>query len=738
VSEVLTDLQTQGIVFIYNTQLVQDSLRVVQEPKASGGIELAKEILAEHGLGLLPVAPNTFAIVKQESAYAKQTPVEPVGLTTLLSEVVVHTSRYDMTSDAGGSHTVFTQEQVNNLPRLGDETLSAIQRLPGAASNGFSSLGPMRGGAANETGILLDGMRLYEPFHLKNFLSPVSLLDARLIGSMEVLSGGYSAQYGDRMSAIVDAKTVRPVESRYYELGLSVFHANGLASIEFADGQAHALISARRSNLPALAKISENDFGDPRYSDGFGRVDYAFTAATRVALSFLLSRDEITAIQDGGQQTAQAEYRNNYVWATLDHDWSDRVTSELLAGFTDVTNNRYGQVNYPGQRSGTVSDERAFHVASVRLDTNVRGAVNGWPLQQRFGIESRLLSAQYDYASDVRFAQDFPFPGAPPSQTVRAVAPQPEGDEFAAYWDGRLDFGERWAVQGGIRVDNQTEYGITHATQWSPRMSVLFAPLPDTKLRASWGRYFQAQGINELQVEDGIDHYYPAQRADHSIVSIEQALGRGFGLRIEVYRKQYDRPQPRYENLFNPVVLLPEVEFDRVQIAPDSARADGAEMLLSARPEGAWSGWLSYTWSRVADRFAANAGSDTVLRSWDQTHAINFGVAWTRGPWVATLANLYHTGWPTTELVTAPQVTIGARNAARFEPYNSLDLRVSRTFQLSRGVLDVFVEATNATARQNMCCTKYSVQDVNGSATLSSEPGYWLGVVPSAGLLWRY
>ena len=50
----------------------------------------------------------------------------------------------------------------------------------------------VRGGLPNETAIVLDGLRLYEPFHLKNFLSPVSLLDSRLIQSMEIYSGRIS------------------------------------------------------------------------------------------------------------------------------------------------------------------------------------------------------------------------------------------------------------------------------------------------------------------------------------------------------------------------------------------------------------------------------------------------------------------------------------------------------------------------------------------------------------------
>jgi hypothetical protein len=161
------------------------------------------------------------------------------------------------------------------------------------------------------------------------------------------------------------------------------------------------------------------------------------------------------------------------------------------------------------------------------------------------------------------------------------------------------------------------------------------------------------------------------------------------------------------------------------------------ELLLTARPESSWNGWFGYTWSRVEDRMPTNPHD--VPRSWDQTHAFNVGIVWMRGPWAATLADLYHTGWPTTALQTAPTFAVGERNAERFSAYNSLDLRVTRTFQLTRGALDLFVEVSNATARKNQCCTKYSFdRDSSGVPVLNSENGYWLGVVPSAGLLWRY
>src|SRR5690606_10918476 len=126
--------------------------------------------------------------------------------------------------------------------------------------------------------------------------------------------------------------------------------------------------------------------------------------------------------------------------------------------------------------------------------------------------------------------------------------------------------------------------------QWGPRVNLAWAAGHATRLRASWGRYQQFQGINELQVEDGITDFLPAQRSDHWILGVEHDLPEGFGLRVEAYRKDYDSLKPRYESLFDPLSLVPELRWDRVRIAPDSARAEGVETLLTRRSGDPWNG----------------------------------------------------------------------------------------------------------------------------------------------------
>lgn len=736
VGGVLNDLRAEGLIFIYNDQIVPATLRIEIEPDAHHGLDLAREILAEHGLTLSEAAPRVYAVVRDSSGVpVRRAKAEPRPQPAQVEEVVVQTSRYTLAAENITPRNFLTQDEVQAMPRLADETLRAVQRLPGTASNGISSLGSIRGGEPNETAIILNGLRLYEPFHLKNFASPVSLLDSRLIDSIEFYSGGFPAPYGDRMSAIINARTIRP-EQRYYEAGLSFFHTNALAATTFDADRGQALISARRGNLSDLVELAEEDFGEPNYSDGFARVEYALSDATRVSLDALASGDQITVRSHGGEQRARAKYRNAYGWLTLDHDWSPAATTRVIGSFTDLVNERRGWVDEPGQRSGLVQDDRTFHIAGLRVENTLdMGNVN-----HRFGGEVRRLWGDYDYSFDLTVSPGFPFPGSPGSVTRRRASPAPEGYENSAYWDMHTTLGERWTIEAGVRVDVQTYDGSDDGEQWSPRTSVLYMLSPSTRLRAGWGRFYQSQGINELQVEDGISQFYPAQHADHAIVSLEQAFDAGFDIRVEAYRKYYRRIHPRFENMFDPLVLFPEAEFDRVMVDARSARAEGVEVLMQMRPRGPWSAWLSYTLSQVTDRI----GDSDVPRSWDQRHAINLGVTWASGPWTATLINSYHSGWPTTVLGFDPQtgeprVDLSVRNRSRFTDFNSLDLRLTRTFLMPRGALDVFAELSNATSRENACCVEYEVrrQD-DGSVSYERDVSSWLPVVPSVGVLWRY
>jgi hypothetical protein len=734
---VLPEFSSRGLELVYNSAIVPPSLRVIREPSPGTDLEVLAQLLEPHGLRASQVAGDVYAIVKAESSSTVATNQDAMTPRSVapLQNVVVNASRYSLAAEIPDVHTFLTQTQVEAMPHLADDSLKAVHRLPGAASNGLSGLAHMRGGEENETLIVFDGLPMYEPFHLRLLQSPVSVLDQRVVDSLDVYAGGFTAEYGDRMSAIIDAQSVHPAADRYYELGLSLFHVNGLASQRFADGRGQWLASIRRSNLDVVADTLDSDLGEPPYMDGFARIDYEFSPATYGSLHMLLSSDKATVSNSAETEQVDAEYHNSYLWATLDHDWSASLHGKAVLSYTDVSSERAGDVSEEGQRNGYVDDNRDYEAIGLKLDGSY--ATDRWV--HRFGAEVRWLNARYDYEGHVRFEPGYPFPGSPAQEIDQSLAPEPSGAHYAAYLSSRFRITDALTAELGLRWDTQT-YGEDADNPVAPRANIVWNLDDATRLRASWGRYEQFQGIEELQVEDGIDEFQRAQYADHAIIGIERDLSAGFSVRAEAYRKDYGRPRVRFESLFDPLSLAPELRWDRVRIAPSAAVAEGAELLLTRKGSDPWSGWISYAWSRVEDTTAG----DTTVRSWNQANAVSGGVTWSDSGWLVTLAGTYHSGWPVTPLrlvdsESGPVPIVGPRNRRRYADFSSVDFRVSRDFPLARGTLNAFVEVTNAFDRRNPCCTDFSYEtEEDGSVVLESEVRHWLPLVPSIGVLWKF
>jgi hypothetical protein len=733
--DVLRELGQQGLHLVYSTETVPSSLRVTREPAAGPPLKVLEELLAQFGLKAEPVGADTYAIVRPDTppaTVAQGPPAPPAAL----ENVIVAASRYSLSAEVPDARTFMTQQEILGLPRLADDSLKAVHRLPGAASNGVSGLAYMRGGVDNETLVVLDGLPLYEPFHLKVLLSPTSLLDPSVVGGLDVHAGGFTADFGDRMSAVIDATSVHPDAQHQYQVGLSLFNASLFAFDRFADGKGQWLVAARRSNLDEIADLVDASYGELRYSDAFARIDYQFTPDTRGSLHVLAASDRADVTNALKTESSAATYHNSYFWATLAHDFSPALAATVIGSYTYVESHRKGEVDEEDVRTGSADDHRHYDVFGLKLDATYR--TDRW--LTRIGGEIRTLDASYDYSSIVHFEPGYPFPDSGAVTRVNDLSPEPSGAHYALYATTRVRLTEPLTAEFGLRWDGET-YTPDGSDQFGPRVNLLYQLAPRTLLRASWGVFQQSQGINELQVEDGVDQFFRPQRATHAILGIEQGLLAGFNLRLEGYIKQYRDTKLRFESLYDPTSLVPELRWDRVAIWPNSARAEGFELLLTRKSDSPWNGWFNYSWSRVYDR---SDGTDT-LRSWDQTNNAGVGITWTQGNWQATLAGTYHTGWPTTpvrvvgSIPGSQSVVVGPRNAARLGSYSSVDARLSRDFQFKGSTLNVFAEVTNALDRSNPCCTDfdYDIED-DGAIELERQYRNWLPLIPNIGFLWRF
>jgi len=232
-----------------------------------------------------------------------------------------------------------------------------------------------------------------------------------------------------------------------------------------------------------------------------------------------------------------------------------------------------------------------------------------------------------------------------------------------------------------------------------------------------------------LQISDGVDSFFRAQRAEHVVANLKHRLSNSVDIDVSYYWKSFRSVRPRFENAFNSLTLLPELQFDRFRVEPLSAEAHGAELLISegdAEQRLFW--WLGYAWSKVSDKTVDRK----VPRSWDQSHTVKAGLSWRWTRWDLSVAGEVHTGWPKSEL-PADEI-----NASRYSVFHTLDARVSREFDVRRGDLTVFLEISNLYDRENPCCTEYSAIETPNGPTLIAGEKNWLPMVPSLGVVWRF
>ena len=180
-----------------------------------------------------------------------------------------------------------------------------------------------------------------------------------------------------------------------------------------------------------------------------------------------------------------------------------------------------------------------------------------------------------------------------------------------------------------MRWDEQDYGDVDYDAQLSPRVNALFEISDRTELRLAWGEFYQPHAIQDLQVEDADLMFYEPEQAEHITVGIKHDFVSGLQLQADLYNKDYIELRPRYENLLDVYEFAPESNFDRVMVDPESGRSYGAEFTLRSRIDDSLNWWLSYTWSKVEDEI----NGESVLRGWDQRHALTASITWHGERW---------------------------------------------------------------------------------------------------------
>jgi outer membrane cobalamin receptor len=659
-----------------------------------------------------------------DSAVDSVVSLVPVALDT----VVVETSRYALAAQINGAQRL-DAVALANQPDVVDDPIRALRRLPGVNQGGVSASSNLRGGETNEVLVLLDGFPLRQVYHLPGYQSPFTLLDEDLIESIDVFTGGFPVRYGNRLAGVFDIASAEVGQEPKNSVGLSFFNAHARSAGESSDGNTGWRAAGRLGTLRPVLEYLSVDGGRPAYSDVSLSAVHRTPNDIVISGNFLWAADEY--VLDDDDEDAEIESRTRYSWLRADFSPSERVDGSIWLGHSSILIDRAGNVNKPEFAISNVSDHR---------DTGIwdaRGSVNWqWSERSRLnaGFEWTQGRADYRYDSTASFALPLAELFGREETFSRSLRLSPEQRRVAVFVSQRLQLGERWMPEVGLRLQD-LRIGSTRQQTWDPRLGVRWEIRPRTGLRAHFGRFHQAEEVHELAIADGVADFGRAQHADHLILGLEHRFTNGVQIRAEAFSKQQHHPRARFENLMSPIEVFAELAPDRVRIQPDESQMRGIEFSLSLERES-WRGWTSISVARALDEF----GGDEVPRSWDQRLAWNTGFDWHRGQWRIGGATSLRSGWPITPIgrTIDGEVYLGSRNSDRMPAFASLDLRVEYRRPLAVGSFAVALEISNASNRRNQCCLDVEVEDIDTpDESIVVERQFWPRLLPSLSIEWE-
>ena len=683
-----------------------------------------------------------------------------------LKEVVISPGSYSiMEKIKSGTQMALSEKDIKNMA-WAEDVNRAVSRLPGISANDYSSKFAIRGGEANQVLISLDGMELYEPFHQRDLGGGIfSIVDVEVVRGIELMTGGFSAEHGNRLSGVFAMKTKTQIkDKKNLSAGISITNARIYTDGKFAKNKGSYLISGRRGMLGETLKAVGNKEFFPKFYDGFIKVEYQLSSKHILSLHLLHSGDK-TFINSspGGKVFEQynTKYNSTYTWITLKSFYTPKLYSRTILFYSNINHERKGsQDKYEDTDKGTfsLSDQRKYSTLGIKQDWSWEGLER---LHLKWGFEAKKLNADYDYVNSIHELRVNEMEQLYYFDRNLNIKIKPSGEQIGAFLTTRFKILPKLIAETGVRFD-YTSY--TGDKNWSPRASMVYAFTKNTFLRAGWGYYYQAQFINDINANNGETNFNSAELAKHYVLGFEHLFKNGIRLRTEAYYKDLSNLVPIYTNLRDHLESIPEARNDNSRIVFNGSTSKGIELFLRYDEGKKISWWFSYALANATDdinHIEFNGllikRTGKVPRLNNQRHTIyvdiNFRPTKT---WHFSASWQFYQGWPRTNYTYRytylPNGDVhfyqahSEYNGTEYPAYHRLDIRVNKSFKLKKaGELTIFLDLVNVYNQKNL--KKFDLDartpddqlsiDSNGNYVPTGDHKYWLAFLPVFGVKWE-
>jgi hypothetical protein len=560
-------------------------------------------------------------------------------LSKMIQEVVVKGDKGANVESTNMGRQELSMETVKSIPALFGEidVLKTLQLLPGVKGGGEGNTGfYVRGGGPDQNLVLLDDAVVYNTGHLFGFFS---VFNSDAIKNTTLIKGGMPAEYGGRLSSVVDISMKEGNMKRFnVEGGLGLISSRLTVQGPIWKDRISFIVSGRRTyadliSRPILKNIQEGRFAGNAYYfyDLNGKVNFRISDKDRIYFSGYYGKDVFDFQSPNGTFQVNFPWGNATATAKWNHVWNDKLFSNLMFVFNDFrfeTNTRFKDVRF--KVSSFIRDYTAkmdFDYAPILGHQMKFGAqyiyhtftpYQATATSSDVNINSTSVSYKYAHESALYFQDDwevnhwlkmnlgvrfsmFNFVGPyrkvlydqnnKPTDTLNYSANKPIQTYYGVEprISARFKTDKYSSIKAGFTMNRQYIHLVTSSTTtlpldlWVPSTGQV---KPQTGLQASVG-YFR--NFLDDMLETSVEVYYK-----HMWNQIEYAEDKVQNVAADV------------EDLF----------------AFGTGYSYGAEFFIK-KAKGRFQGWIGYTLSWTWRKFPEIDGGEKFLQKYDRRHDLS-------------------------------------------------------------------------------------------------------------------
>ncbi len=670
-AEALQILQARGLRIVFSSETVTPAMRVAAEPRARSDQEMLAELLAPHGLRAQQGPGGTVLVVRARSVPQAGTRAPPRRATPDEVPQADHPPPYRERVRVEGSHDTRQEPGVVSESTLGrselgslravvaDDPIREAQALPHvAAGDDFRSEFSVRGSAYRHVGVVIDGVAtrwLQHTAYGRGDTGSLAMFTGDALEGATLRAGAYPQRYPTTLGAQLGL-TVREGsrESTAFRAAVS-----GTSATLFGEGPVGGsergswLFSARRSYrdwpLRGFGQFDGTVFG---FTDALAKIVYDVGSYHQVSLSALGGQSSVDEPDGGaphepGDGTNRTAVVNVGVRSTLG---SRTVLTQRAYGVTQAFLNQ----DEAGQPQGRGGERETSYRADLAHETPGGLLEAGAQIQRLHGTRSGVESSGEVGASAWMRSGYVHFRWQPSARLVIAPGIRVADSTLArSYPVGRWVLGE-WALGQGWALNASA--GVSHQ----------FAAL-------------EQAGSADLEPE----------RATHVDLGVGQRLTTALRWQATAYlRRERDGLRDDLGTWRNAL----------------DGNSKGVELMVERQRPTGLSGWIAYSFGKT--RYTDVTAGEAYWADFDQRHGVNlFAVHRFSDRTSVAVTFRGGTNFPIPGYLTVRDGRLLAgseRNTVRLRPYARLDVRATRSFELTGRRLTLYVEVLNALNRTNL------------------------------------